>query len=544
MVDSTHSADDVPANLVLTFIRRLSILRDTATTWANGAFRPMPEKRVGFIEAVAVDEAGVIWVVGWMEKDGLVDRPLVILDGAKHAGGFAYMTLNRSDLSDRQTGFIGAIQTDWRPNKSSTPYIFIDRDTGIFLESISPVNVITKDNFVNHCRDIWPLAQIGYTQELRALLYNVQSWSRPPDMFVAERAAIESVIMLPDFGFFVSGWAVSPTKAVAGFMLKAGNHILASNPLATSFRSRPDLANIYPVADRLYNNAGYFAVFEGKVPRVPETECVLKIIYEDGTAINHPIPLDRVHRLGHSINLERALDLFPSLTAEAFFPSFANAARGVERVRSTSVDPFHVEPCTSAVVVTLPKSRSDAYLAADNVYDALKALPRNCSVILLSCQDESRDLSIRLFSELRSFGRPVSLFFVQDRDLGAYALEIIGQQTGMEQFLYVGPRAHLSAPGWQAAARLDGRLRFLSLMDPVHDDLDVGQPSFECFGWSTSEFANWLKSQPLRIGGLSAMPPSRDLLSGSQVVSNAAYRVHTRSASPLVDAINHAPELI
>ena len=107
------------------FLARLADLRSQAVRLSERPLRPNQGHRAGFVEVAAVDEGGLVWILGWMERDARHDRPVVIVDGGATPAGFAYVTVPRADLPDTACGLIGVLQTDWRPSRGSKPFFFI-----------------------------------------------------------------------------------------------------------------------------------------------------------------------------------------------------------------------------------------------------------------------------------------------------------------------------------------------------------------------------------------------------------------------------------
>lgn len=527
-------------------LARLSHLRSEANRARERALRPIGENNVGYIEAAAVDEGGLVWLIGWMVMDALVDRPVVILDSSKIPAGFAYTLMHRSDLPSGAAGFIGVLQTDWRPTKSAKPFFFIDEDGQQFLEGLNPFNVISKQTLLNHCRDLWQFADVGYSAALRRLMQQARSWSPLPEDLVAERAAVEEVLVLPGFGCFVSGWVVSPAKEVEHVALKIGSTVLVAEPTAMSTKPRPDLGNIYPGVDRMLEHAGFSAALVGLVDPAAMSDAILKIIYRDGTSSNHAIPAGQVRRLGQTVNINRVLDFFPSIASESFFGDFARAVRAEEQTRIREVQPFQITPCDTAIVCTVPEERSDIFLMFENLRTGLRAINPSVGAVIIAGQDENRSLVVRLFKEYCRFGgryggRPLSLVFVPDRALAAYSIPTIAEIVDLKRFIFVAKTATLGAAGLQAVDRFDGSLTFLGVEDPVRD-FAPSEMSFECFGWSVAEFDSFLAGADVLLGGLHLRPPSLSLLARAAKVEKAALRIRTPVQTAIVEAINRATE--
>ncbi len=525
-------------------LARLGMLRGDASRSRSRALRPVSENSRGFIESFAIDEGGLVWVVGWMRRDALADRPVVILDQIKTPAGFAYALIPREDLPSDATGFIGVLRTEWRPSPTSRPFFFISGDDQTYLETLMPINVLTKPALIEHCRDRWVAAQAGHATALVRLLQHAESWTPLPEHFVAERAAIEEVLFLANFGAFVTGWAVSPTKEVDRLLIRLGGNVLMADPGATVRQARPDLDNIYPGADQMLETAGFTAVFPGALDEGLLADAMLKILYRDGTSSNHPIPPGKVRKLGAAASLERMLRLFPSVAAEPFFPRLANAVRQMYAARAAVIRPLVPTQTDKALVFAVASSRSDIFLLFDRIVKEAERLPSDYGIVLLAEQDANRGATVQLVNAIRKrLNRPCGLYFVEDVSAAAYALPALLEAVGARTFLFVGAHIALNQTGWDAATRLNDRLTFLEVSDPaIPEDPNRG-PSFDCFAWSSAGWSGWLAEQPFLLGGAGAVPPSERLVAGARQVPVAADRSHLFAPTPFVTAVNQAGAL-
>ena len=533
------------ASVELGLLDRLALLRREALRIRDRPVRPMPGNGIGFVEAAAMDEGGLVWIVGWMQRDALVDRPVVVLDSSKIAAGFAYTVMPRSDLPDGAVGFIGVLQTEWQPSAFSKPFLFINENDQLYLEGLSPLTILAKAALVEHCSGLWGIALTGPTNGLRRLLQNQSSWAPLPDHFIAEKAAVDEVLVLPHFGCFARGWALSPARQPERFLLRLGKTVLVSSVTATIHTPRPDLGHIYPGADRIVEQAGFTAAFPGDVDGAELGDAALKVVYRDGSASVHPIASGLVRRIGQGVNFERTLSFFPALESETFFRDFARAIRTQYAGVAQELRPLSVEQSRDALVFAAPHDRSDLLLMFDQIIRHVESLPEDTGVIILASQDANRASVLRCCTDLRRrAGRPVSLVFVPDVTLGAYALPVLAELTGMERFFYVADTVMLSSSAWKALQWEDGAVTFLDLLDPAVEEAgDIG-PSFECFGWSVRAWEEWLgEAQPL-IGGVGMLPPPSRLLENARRVSGSAMRLGVPAPSRLAEAINAVGEAV
>lgn len=523
----------------LDLLDRLALLRLEALRLRDRPVRPLPGNGIGFIEAAAMDEGGLVWIIGWMQRDALVDRPVVVLDGSKIAAGFAYTVMPRSDLPEGAVAFIGVLQTEWQPSSFTKPFFFVNDHDQLYLEGLSPLRVLEKAALIEHCSGLWDIATMGPTTGLRRLLQNQSSWAPLPDHFIAEKAAVDEVLVLPRFGCFARGWALSPARQPERFLLRLGKSVLVSSVTATMHTPRPDLGDIYPGADRMVGQAGFTAAFPGDVDEADLGDAALKVVYRDGSASVHPIAPGPVRRIGQGASFERVLSLFPALESEIFFPDFARAIHAQYAALAQDLLSFFVEQSRDALVFAAPRDRSDLLLMFDHITRHVDGLPEEAGVVILASQDANRASVLRSCADLRRRGRrPVSLVFVPDVTLGAYALPALAEMTGMERFIYVADTVVLSTGAWKALQWDDDAVIFFDLSDPALDEAEDLGPSFDCFGWSIRAWEEWLGEAPPLIGGAGMLSPPSPLLKDARRVSGLAMRLGVSAPSRLTEAIN------
>lgn len=533
------AAEEATGGSEFDLLARLAHLRSEAKALCDRPLRPVGQMSVGYIEAAAIDEGGLVWVVGWGPREALSDRPAAILDSSKFPAGFAYVSVPRADLPDHAVGIIGVLQSDWQPTPSAKSYFFISGEDQRFLETLAPCKVIPKAGLIDHCKDLWDVAEGAYVHAMKRLMQQVRSWEPLPEHFISERAVVDQVQVVPGFGCLAVGWAVSPTKEVERLLLKIGTTILSADPALLAVKARPDLAHLYPGADQMLERAGFSAVFPGPIDERALGDATLKVVYSDGTSSNHGIPSGNLRVLGKTAKIERVLDHFPAVQAEPFFPDMARAIRRNAFHRASALQPLVIQSASELIVFAMPPRRSDMALLIDDIARRLPTLPPETGIALIAASNEHRPVVMRLFDELQRGGeRPFSLAFVEDTGAAAYALPRLLDLVGTDNFLFVGDNARLASKGWLAAAKLDGELAFLEMLDPVLDRASEGVPSFSAFCWSGSAWRRWLANGSPLLGGPSMLPPPDTLLSHARRIPAATLMLSTIAPTVLQDAIN------
>ncbi|ESQ88885.1 hypothetical protein ABAC460_13980 [Asticcacaulis sp. AC460] len=530
--------DDEPeSGADLTLLGRLSALESEAHGLYGIPVRA--DSCVGFIEAMARDENNLVWVIGWMQRDGMVDRPVIIQDDTKYAGGFVYTLFNRPDLPAEAAGFVGVLQTDWQPSAETTPIFFIQIGTGRHLRAVSPVNIVPKSTLVSYARPHWQTAESKYTLGLKQLVAQSQSWDILPEDYSAERMAVEEIQVIPKFGCFVTGWAISPTKTLDTLHLRAGQTVMSCDPSVITFKPRPDLATLLPNADDVLQRAGFSAFFEGDIDDADIGDLRLKIAYTDRTALNFQISPKQVRKINHSGAAARLQNIYPTIMAEPFFPRMAKALRRLDKLRARNITVLHAAPTSHALVFAAPRSQSDIYLMFAGIREHVNRLDKDTGVVILASSDEFRANIVFHFNELKAFtNHPVSLVFIEDVRLAAYAVPaVLEKHIQARTFVFVASSSYLSPAGWAAASQARDGLTFLDIRNPVQLSAP-GQASFGCFAWNVPGLKAYLDRTDTPAGGLDSLPPAEKLMTLAKRVPDAANALFVASPSPLLHAIN------
>ena len=494
------------------------------------------EHASGFVEAVALDDDGITWVVGWMREDSFFDRPIVIVDDGKHAAGFAYTLVARGDLPPGAKGFVGILKTEWRGIADRSPLFFLTDGSGQFLETLVPTPIRAKQDIATIVNALLDRAEGGARDLLRTMFERRESWSVVDNAASGDLAHVDAVAVLPGFGAFVRGWTISPNKRVARFLLKAGDQILTADERGVSDHPRHDIASVHPISDFAAEHAGFTAVFRGDIDARCFDGLVLKASWDNASASNLAIGAKLVTILGITEPLDAALGYYPSIEAEFFFPAFAHAASAGVRARSTVVHAYAVERCRSALLLVAPTVASDVFKMLDVAMRESHMLPTDWGIAILARADQSRGLVVSLFADLvRATGRPCSLFFIADPATATYAIENIAGALELDRFAFIGPDAILLRDGWQALRTVAPGLTLLEIVDPLaqHDPI-VGLSAFATDRTTWSAIA---ADAPARIGGIAL--PDR-LHPAPLIVPQAALALSIRNSRPFVARIDAA----
>ena len=510
----------------------LAIHARTAARRLAGPLPPLPERQTGMLESLSLDEHGRIWVIGWMAQDRTPDRPMFILDEGRHAAGFAVAPVRRDDLPPGSTGFVGLLHTEWQPSATVAPYLQTADAGDRFLEPVRPTPVkpwATMAPLIAHS-----LAHAGgpYRELLRALFHVTPRWSLPDAPPPGERLQIDEVAILPGFGAFVTGWALSPVKQAVGFALKAGRHVATADDDSLSHHDRPDVASLYPDMTHALETAGFVATFRGAFDDAAGEGVILKVLWSDGSSTNDRARPGMIRILGRTAPLDAAQTFYPQIEHERFFADFARHAAADARQQARGIRPYEVQPAAAVLVLAAPAREADLFLLYDHVLRQAAALPVDWGVAIVAASDQLRTTLISLVADIRrEIARPCSLFFTRAGRPTTDALGAVLDAVDARHFAYVDAGVTLTAAGWRAIAASDG-ITLLAIDDPADATARprLGPDAF------LADRATWqavaARAAP-RIGG-SALPGTH------RVIAAAAMSLGARVAPPLVARINEA----
>lgn len=520
-------------------IARLSDLRTQTSHLLRQPLRPLPENSLGFIESLAIDDAGLVWIGGWMKRSVAADQPVVIVDRQKISGAIALTMFERKDLGSDAYGIIGVLQSDWRPTATSELFIYL-ADGKSYLESLRPLNIVTKKSFVEYFAHHWAASHTGHSATLRYLLDHPESWQPTDGGAGAQvRASLEEVLVLPSFGCIVIGWVLSPLKQIDTFGMRFGSTILRCDENSLAFRSRPDLSGIAPGCYQLTERAGFVAVFRGVIPPRDLEGPVLKVLLADGSATNHTVDMKVVRRLGHATSIDHILTLYPSLKSESFFRDFAAAVRQDARSQAAICRSFKAAPCSRAIVLGVPEERSDAMLLFDQIGRRVEGRRNGPGLVFVAGRGVARTAVVSQFHQLAArTGLPCSLFFAEDTAAYNYALPTILSELGAERFMYFAAGLIPTDEGWATARAFEDGLTLMTIADAASPGLN-GRRSLECFGWNRESLVDWLRIAPSFLGGLAE--EAAQMLEGdaARIIEDGAHFLRPLTSSPLERAINN-----
>ncbi|UVO48993.1 hypothetical protein M0208_00050 [Sphingomonas sp. SUN019] len=532
------SLDTAPATRDA-LVDRLSFHANNAVGHLKRSFLPDPGRSIGYVDSIASEDGGLVWVVGWIMDDAVLDRPIVIVDKAAHPAGFAYTLIDRGDLPPGARGFVGVVQSDWRPMPDLPPYFFLTDGSGRFLETLDPTPIRTKRAITPAVRYLLSSATDGYGDLMREMFYTVDNWQVPEDADTVDLVHIDQAAILPGFGAMITGWTLSPNKLSDRFVLKAGARVMAADDRSVSRFGRKDLSHLYRNVDLALGRAGFTAVFRGDLDDARLDEMVLKCRWADGTASNATIPADRVRLLGVTTPIEHALDYYPAIEAELFFADFARHATAVARERFSALAVYEAESVTAAAIFALPATASDLFLIIDNALRHAAALPAGWGIVLAGCPDGIRPLLISLFADLkRVTGRRCSLFLTSPGETNNDIVTGVIDALDLTRFAFISADTLLSDAGWTALGDGADDLVLLEVRDAAAEAGATGTAGLDAFACDAAAWRRIAAAAPPRIGGITlngaaaGVPPPR-------IVPDAALALSSRRPSALVARINN-----
>jgi hypothetical protein len=423
-------------------------------------------------------------------------------------------------------------------------FLFFGDEGRYHLRWNKPVHYRSIDELLRLFDEIRPRCYAGQPADLLRAISSVANWS-PRVSQVAGFAAdahVDRMLVIPYFGVFVEGWVLSPVKTVDRLALRIGGTVLPLDLASVYRKRRADLAASFDGPDEFLDRRGIVASFRGDIPPDHVTDPILKVVFTDGTSINHAVDTRLVRRLAHSATLRDALAFYPNIQSEPFFGEFATAVGRAVRERMARHRAYKLAATRRAVVIALPHSRADIYLLFDELLQRLRRKWQPPGLAFILGDNERRVDAIPLFEDLATAcDLPCSLLIVPNIDHALYALPEVLKAIGALRFVYYGPDVLASESGWKAAIRFlsqeDSSLLFFGV-----DDEPDGPPSnartADCFGWTTADFENWVVHSPALVGGFDAgllMPWTG---SRSRLRHGAAWRTRQRGFDRLTQLLN------
>jgi hypothetical protein len=257
--------------------------------------------------------------------------------------------------------------SDWRPHAGSELAICFGPGGKSHLRGVAGLKRVTKTAFAAHIKTAAGQAAAGVTpsnhwSELIDLLNGPQSWLPVPGGRTDIQVALDRLLILPGFGCFVAGWALSALQEVRGFALKIGKTELRMDESSLYFRPRPDLNNLASHSTALINRAGFCCFFSGDAGTELAGEVLLKLLLERSTTVVQVRP-EQLLRLGRSAPFDALLQLYPAIETESFFPALVKFSRDDLQGAPAGLTIFKITRSRSAMIFALSEDRHDCLLA-------------------------------------------------------------------------------------------------------------------------------------------------------------------------------------
>lgn len=487
----------------------LDDLRANASALAEQALKPLPENLQGYIETLAIDTSGQVWMVGWMRRGHLTEFAAVISERRKIPAAVAVMTYSRDDLPADACGVIGLISSTWRPTSTTSEfYMFFGGGGRFHLRANVPLRLITPTELVAEYEQVRERSLgEGRAIALQRMLTSLENWlpTRSTAQAYATETSIDRVLLVPGLGCLVEGWVISPMKRVDGLRLRIGGAIMTAAPEATYWKPRPDLLSAFPGSEALVRRAGFVGLFAGDAEPDDFAEPVFKVVFQGGTTANWAVPPKVFRRLGHSAKLEDALQFFPALLEEYFFPRFADAAIRAQRTAINPPVPMHVMQTRRALVAVLPEDRCDLFLQFEELHHHCQPGSGIDGVAFVASNNRSD--ALWMFREFqRHHDLPCSLLAIDEAAHAFTLLPDILRAIGANRFLFLGPGVFLTDLGWRHAGQVlrgvGPDLVFFGLESENFELREAADAvSARAFAWTTAQFLRWSLSAAPFLGG-------------------------------------------
>lgn len=499
----------------------LDSLRVGATALGEKPLRPLAEHLQGYIETLAVDPAGEVWFMGWIKKGHVQEFSAVIVERRKYPAALAVMSYGRDDLPQDCCGVVGLIASTWRPNSATSDlHLFFGAGGRFYLKSHTPLRIVTIGELVSEYEGVRDRCLgDGRAMVLQRMLGSLDNWvpTRSVAQSYATETSVDRILLVPGLGCLVEGWVMSPIKRIEGLRLRVGASVMSADADSLYWKPRPDLLPAFPASAAMVSRAGFVGLFVGDAEPEDFADPMLKIIFQGAHSANAAIQPGVFRRLGHSATLEDALQFFPSLQEEVFFPRFAEAAIRAERAAMNQPVALSVARARRAMVFVLPEDRCDLFLLFEELAaqcrtrDASLAEPGLEAIALIAASRHNRSDALWLFRDFQaSQGEPhgiaCSLLVIDDPSHAFALLPDILREIGANRFFFAGAGIFLRQAGWtrarQALAAGGTDLVFFGI---EAEEFEHREPAdgitARCFAWSAAPFTRWSLKAPAFLGG-------------------------------------------
>lgn len=527
-------------------LRRLSGLRAEALGLRERPLRPISDNEIGQIDAVHAGAEGQVWFVGWMKRGAESDFAAVIADREKLPAGGAVFRYERPDLNSTCVGVVGLLDTGWQPPPVLRDgFVYLGHGAQFHLRYGPYTRVLRAEAFTAAFTQAQPLSVGGHAEGLAAVLHSGGNWmaGNAAAAGIAAEGGLDRLLMVPGFGCFAEGWAVSPAKRIETFQMRIGDCVLTADEASTGFRPRADLAAVFGGGGTTAH-AGFSTVLQGALPADAAGAPLLRVVHDDGTGAVLRVEPKLLRRLDPVADGEELLALFPAIRHEPFWDAFIKAQqRNLAQARREPAV-LAAAPAERLVVVRLPGEIGNLNLVFDRLARHLPELGEATGLCIVADGGRGRSEALMRFEELRGgTAAPLSLLAVPHGHDILSELPFVLATLNPERFVHVGRGIVPNAAGWRAAdaslsRRGHGLDRFEILDDAGRPDRVDGALGAACFGWSTAAFLAHAAETPALTRGLfgdSGLPvsPGRDRHHRA-----CALRIERAAVSRLADMID------
>lgn len=409
----------------------------------------------GFVEFVAPDENGRCWIGGWMRDEVAEEEGILLVDRRKWPGTCRFARHDRDDVPAGATGFIGLLQSEWRPGPGTTDvFLMLAEAKPLFLRALNPLRVVPMRDVAAIIEQMEDRRPRGHFEALRRTLLSPESWTpvSPEAAGFAVHAGLDVVTVVPGFGCVVEGWALSPAKAVADFSLRLDDVVIVADPAGTRRRARPDLAGAFPALAPVAATAGFVALFRHAAELRPGAGAALKLVFADGTSTTHPIEPGQIVWAERGLGEGELLRAYPAIEFEPFAPELAGALDG--RARATAAAPrAAVPPRPSPVTIFrgVGADRAEVFRLFDELLSQRRRLEAAGVGVAVIGRETELDSLLPLFHGFaNAFGGPCNLFLAED---DAPPIEPMLHLLGCQRFALLGPWHRLPDATLEAVLR-------------------------------------------------------------------------------------------
>lgn len=490
----------------------LDVLEGDADLIGSKPLRPTIANGLGVVERIALLDHNKLAISGWCARSFVDEQAAVLLRSEKFPAALSIVRYERTDLPAEAVGFVGVLQTNWRPSfKGAEFFLFVGEQGQHHLKTNGPLKAESFGEIEAAFSRASAVKGWSRLPELRQLLLAHQGWAAAADggASLAIAASLDRIVLVPGFGALVDGWVLSGPRQLTGMSLRVGSTTLELDPTTANWSARPDLEKGFSAIKAGGGRAGFHAAFTGSLKRDDLLDPMLKLRFVDGLSLALPVPTGILISGDANFNVGKLERDWPGLGYDSHFARFAEARSVAVRASVLdSLQPVVVARGRSIIVMGVPKDANDASLALESASEAFRSLPQDTVLALIAEPTRSKARVLQyvrgLESAASSCNARISLTMISHVEHATLCLDALTELHQAEQIAFIDSAIWVTPEGWDEITKIlqDAAL---GLNEPKHPRRlavaqafgeDAGTIDDGLFLWNRAEIQKWCRRAP------------------------------------------------